>query len=111
MTSEYIFIVGLPRTGTKLMMNVLNGVEGHSAKITPENFFLGRAFLPGTRRKMRAFGDLSVDANVERFVAAMYNGRFHGDYWDRLRDGRIDISPAKMQEATLRVRSQPSCDL
>ncbi len=101
LSSEYIFIVGLPRTGTKLMMNVLNGAQGHSAKITPENFFLGRAFLPGVRRKMSAFGDLAIDTNVERFVAAMYSGKFHGDYWDRLADGRMEIDPKQMVEAIL----------
>lgn len=84
---KYIFIVGLPRTGTKLMVNILNATPSYRCALAPENFFLGRAFLPGAWRQMQRYGDLRVDANVRRLVDAMYQGEFYGEYWERLQAG------------------------
>ena len=88
---RYIFIVGLPRTGSKLIVNVLSGIEAGEYRATPENFFLGRSFLPGVRRRLSRYGDLSVDSHLAQLVEDMFNGAFHGDFWDRLRDGRLDV--------------------
>jgi hypothetical protein len=64
--------------------------------ITRENFFLGRIINPGVRQKMRRIGNMSVDANVHKFVDDMYAGKFFGDYWDRLVDGRLGVSRETM---------------
>jgi hypothetical protein len=91
MASRYIFIVGLPRTGTKLMMNVLENNQEKACYITPENFFLGRFLRPGIRRQMRQLGDLSVEANLKKLVDNIYSARytiFRGDYWSELAEGK-----------------------
>ena len=98
---QYCFVVGLPRTGTKLMVNVLEGAPNRACAITPENFFLGRAFLPGARQRMRKFGDLGDDANVEKLVEAMFNGSFHGEFWDRLANGTLGIGREAIRHALL----------
>lgn len=97
----YIFIVGLPRTGTKLMVNLLKAAPGYACVLTPENFFLGRAFLPGVKRQLPAFGDLQNDANVERLVEAMYSGHFYGEFWDRLQNGTLAVPRAALRQALL----------
>jgi hypothetical protein len=98
---DYCFIVGLPRTGTKLMVNVLDGAQNKRACVAPENFFLGRAFLPGVRKKLRKFGDLQQDTNVHKLVDAMYSRHFHGEYWDRLADGSLGVEREDMLAALL----------
>jgi hypothetical protein len=98
---KYAFIVGLPRTGTKLMMNVLENTQDRDCNITPENFFLGRVLRPGVRQKLKQFGDLSIDSNVQRLVEAMYAGKFFGAYWDRLLNGRLAVDKDVMLERIL----------
>ncbi len=99
MEPRYVFIVGLPRTGTKLMLNVLENSPKYRWHITPENFFLGRAFRPGVRQQMKKIGDMSVDANLQTLVDAMYSGKFFGEYWASLADGSLGVPPSQMLEA------------
>lgn len=101
MQPQYCFVVGLPRTGTKLMVNVLDGAPNKICYIVPENFFLGRAFLPGVRKRMRRFGDLRCDANVHNLVDAMYSRHFHGEFWDQLNDGRLGVARETLLDALL----------
>lgn len=101
MKPEYVFIVGLPRTGTKLMMNVLENSQDRPCYITPENFFLGRIIRPGVRQKIRTIGDMSLDSNVRQLVDDMYAGKFFGAYWNRLRDGSLGIKKETMLQSIL----------
>jgi len=79
---EAIFVVGVSRSGTTLMRNVLNS---HSRiAIAPENHYLGH-LLPGAgyRRLFRQDGDLADDAAIGRIVARIYSEAFQRD--DRIR--------------------------
>ncbi len=107
---KYIFIVGLPRTGTKLMVNILGAAPGYACHLSPENFFLGRAFLPGAYRKMKRYGDLHVDANIHQLVDAMYTGKFHGEYWDRLQNGTM-ATPRPVMAQALLASDRSACAL
>ncbi|HMQ50546.1 MAG TPA: sulfotransferase [Anaerolineae bacterium] len=91
MQPTYVFIVGLPRTGTKLMMNVLENCQEKACYITPENFFLGRVLRSGVRHKLRSLGDLRQDEQIRRLVDQMYTGQFFGEFWDKLAQGKIKI--------------------
>lgn len=92
---KYIFIVGLPRTGTKLMKNIVEKSPNVSCRISHENFFLGHqssAYLrPGVRHYIKKIGNMFEDSNVEKLVDLMYSGKFVGTYWKMLKNGRLNI--------------------
>lgn len=76
MKPEYIFISGVSRTGSTLLLNMLN--KSSEIALSPENFFLGHQ-LPweGVRYVIRRkVGDLSEDANVYKMVDLLYKGDF-----------------------------------
>jgi hypothetical protein len=101
MPPRYVFIVGLPRTGTKLMQNILENAQDVKCSISPENFFWGRVIRPGARYKMRRIGDMSDDANVHKLVYNMYTGNFFGEYWRRLKDGSLGVDREVMLQMIL----------
>jgi hypothetical protein len=69
--AEYVFIVGVSRSGTTLIKNILNAST--TVGIATENHYLGH-LVPGegARHVFRRFGDLSDDRNVERLVDFVY---------------------------------------
>jgi hypothetical protein len=90
MNTEYIFIVGLPRTGTKLIMNVLAG-SSRKIYISPETHFVGRLIRPGLRGNMRSIGDMAQDTNVRKLVDLLYSDQAQDTYWRLLRSGQLGV--------------------
>ncbi|HEX6034807.1 MAG TPA: sulfotransferase [Anaerolineales bacterium] len=81
-SSGYIFIVGLSRSGTTLMRNILNQSEWIA--ISRENHFLGHLVgAEGMRQKFRKFGDLSNNENVHKLVDHLYSGGSERSSWFR----------------------------
>ncbi|MCB0208640.1 MAG: sulfotransferase [Anaerolineae bacterium] len=97
----YVFIVGLPRTGTKLTVNVIESCPQKRCFITPENFFLGRVLRPGVRQKMQRIGDMTIDNNVRTFVDNIYAGEYFGVYWWELNAGKWGIDKETMLQRLL----------
>lgn len=98
---DYVFIVGLPRTGTKLLKNLLENSSERECQITPENFFLGRFLRKGVRHKMRELGELSQDHTIDKLVELMYSGELWGEYWDRLASGDLPVERGRLRQDLL----------
>lgn len=76
----HIFVVGTGRSGTSLLVEILNKHTGIC--ICNETYFMGTLARKGYRHKMREFGDLSNDDNVRKCVEFMYTKAFRGgDHW------------------------------
>lgn len=96
MNDRHIFIVGLPRTGTKLMRNVLRASQHTQCRLTPETWYLGDLFRTGLVKSIRALGDMGIDENVEKLVELMYSGNVRGTYWNLLGSKHMPIPRSTM---------------
>lgn len=94
--SKYIFVVGLPRTGTKLVRNILQNSVNPSCVISPETWFFGDMFRSGVRKKIHAIGDMNDEANVYTLIDYLYSGDFKRTYWILLNDNEFDITRAQL---------------
>jgi hypothetical protein len=101
MKPQYIFVVGLPRTGTKLVSDILQNSQHVHCKISPENFFLGHLIRPGVRHQLRQMGDMADETTVRKLVEAMYAGQFAGTYWEMLQSGYLGVEKEKFVQAIL----------
>ena len=73
MPTEFVSIVGVNRSGTTLMRNVLN--RSDQLAIADESHFLGHLIASqGARYAFRKLGPLSDDENVRRLVDFIYSG-------------------------------------
>jgi len=106
LSAKYIFIVGLPRTGTKLMRNILQGSPMIHCRISDEGFFLGHSISPvispGVRHHINKIGDMSEDSNVVKLVDYMYSGKFVGTYWTMLKNGRLGVDKNQFLQEILK---------
>jgi hypothetical protein len=101
MKPKYIFVVGMPRTGTKLITNILANSKQVHCKLSPETFFMGHLIGSGVRHKIKKIGDMSKDENVHTLVDHMYSGRFAGTYWEQLRKGDLGFDRKTLLKAIL----------
>src|SRR5262245_24380503 len=98
MNNRYIFVVGLPRTGTKLMKTVISASSNELCRLTPETWYLGDMFRSGLVKAVRALGDMRDDANIGRLVQLMYSGQVRGTYWNVLGSKYMNIPQYTMEE-------------
>ena len=104
---EPTFIVGLPRTGSKIYMNVLNAYS--EINVAPEIFFL----TPGWIRAdfERVMSREGVDARTEQGLAAIvdqvFDGRHFAHNWDT-RNGVQGVTMTLPMTSRSRIRRRPS---
>jgi len=100
-TPDHIFVVGMPRTGTNLVMNILNSLKQVHCVISPETFFAGGFMVQGGAQLIHQIGDMSVDNNVEMLVEAMYDQQIAGNYWYHLANGLLGVEREDLLDAIL----------
>ncbi len=93
---RFIFIVGLPRTGTKLVKSIIEGAEERRVKLAPEIWFFGDLFRHGIINKISSIGDMKDDANVRRLVDYLFSGNLKRSYCKLLKEGRLNIDRDKL---------------
>jgi hypothetical protein len=86
METRHVFIVGSGRSGTTLLVNILN--KHPEICISVQTHYLGHVARPGFRHKMKDFGDLRDDDNVRRLADFIKNSRPYGGgaFWHWVRD-------------------------
>jgi hypothetical protein len=105
MSNQYVFIVGMPRTGTKLVKNILENSVKSNFKISPEIHFLGHLVIPGVRHKIQKIGDRFDDDTIRKFVKYLFqNGKssLNYSYFRQLRSGRLKIDKEILFKKMLR---------
>lgn len=98
-----VFIVGLPRTGSKLLMNIINNNALANYHIANEVQFFGHSFLgrvlQGRRGVMPIIESERNDAGQicwERVVDRLYSGEAKGVHWNGLTAGWLNIPKSKL---------------
>lgn len=79
--NEYVFIVGLPRTGSTLLRTLLNRSERVS--IAAETHFLHQFARLGKKKQLLRFGDLHEERGLDLFLDELFNARRAAgkDFW------------------------------
>jgi hypothetical protein len=101
--SKPVFIVGLPRTGSKLLMNIINSNALADYHIANEIQFFGHSFLGRVlqgRRGVMPIIESERDAAGricwERAVDRLYSGEVKGVHWNGLKAGWLNIPKSEL---------------
>ena len=90
MKPKYVFIVGLPRTGTKLLENVLRNCPHINYESAGETHYVGHLITPGHKNQIKKIGDMSEDENVHNLVDYFYTGTPNKGFWKHLKRDHSD---------------------
>ena len=108
-TMKYVFIVGLPRTGTKLAKMVLQNSNDADIFLVPECWYFGDLFRFGLQKKISHIGSMKHDGNVADLVDYMYSDQCNKTYFSMLKKGLFDINkPRLLKEILASDRSDSS---
>jgi hypothetical protein len=84
----------MPKTGTKLVKNILENSTKSNFRISPEIHFIGHLVRPGLRHEIKKIGNRFDDDTIKTFVNYFFeSGKFSGNYsyLIQLRRGRLKI--------------------
>ncbi|MFC2023135.1 sulfotransferase [Chloroflexota bacterium] len=81
---SHVFVVGSGRSGTTLMVRILNASE--ELAICGETRFLTKGpYRPGFRRTFSRIGDIATEPGARRVVDYIYHGIQEWSHWDWIR--------------------------
>jgi hypothetical protein len=109
-----IFIVGLPRTGSKLLMNIINGNTIANYHIANEVQFFGHSFLgrllqgrrgvmPIIQSETNAAGEICWPRVIDR----LYSGEAKGVHWNGLTAGWLNIPKSRLLQSLSQSDNTP----
>lgn len=78
---EFVFIIGIARTGSKIYKNILN--EHSEINILNELHFLAPRWIRKDFRYYfkRYFGNINSKNDVSKLIDIMYSGKLNGSFW------------------------------
>jgi hypothetical protein len=82
---RYIFIVGLPRTGSKFLENILRNCPHINYESAGETAYVGHLITSGIKDKIKHIVDLSEDDNVYKLFDYFYTGTPDKGFWKHLK--------------------------
>jgi hypothetical protein len=74
-----VFIVGLHRTGSTFLKNILNASS--SVAMATDEMHLSSPWRKTIEDDIRRFGDLQEDVNLDAFMDYLYSGKPYGTFW------------------------------
>ncbi|CAN0537860.1 unnamed protein product, partial [Scytosiphon promiscuus] len=79
--TEPVFIVGMPRTGSKIYKNIINFNSG--INISPEIFFLTPKWIRDDfiETVKKRIGEIKSEQDLLMMVDLMFQNQFFGTYW------------------------------
>lgn len=105
MKPRYIFVVGLPRTGSKLLESVLRNSRHIDYQSAGETHYVGHLISPGIKDEVMKIGDMSQDANVHKLIDYFYEGTPDKGFWKQLKrersNGKINVDRGKFLQELL----------
>lgn len=104
---RFLFIVGLPKTGTKLIENILRKSSGTDYRTVGETFFMGHFIRKGVKDSLHKFGDLAHESNVRKLVNHFFTGNLKGGYWQGLSKQSFGINRNKFVNDILKSERNP----
>ena len=109
-----VFIVGLPRTGSKLLMNVINNNSKANYHIANEVQFFGHSFLGRALQGRRGIMPIVKSEKDEggqicwnRVVDRLYSGEAKGVHWNGLKAGWLNIPKSRLRDSLAQTDGTP----
>ncbi len=99
----YIFVVGVGRSGTKYIKNIL--CSHPSINISVETHFFSSVAHNGFIKTASKIGDMKDDENVRRLVETMFSKKIFGSFW---KSGHLTGREKIQQQFLASDRSYPS---
>jgi hypothetical protein len=87
---RYIFIVGLPRTGSKLLENILRNSSQINYESAGETHYVGHFITSGIKSDIKKIGDMSEDVNIHELLDYLYTGTPNKGFWRHLKRDHSD---------------------
>jgi len=86
-----VFIVGMPRTGSKIYKNIIN--HHSTINISPEIFYLTPKWIREdfVSVSQSLIGELNNDQDLERLTSLMFQNKFFGTYWRDIKGEEKDM--------------------
>ncbi|MEM1145299.1 MAG: sulfotransferase [Pseudomonadota bacterium] len=96
-----LFIVGLPRTGTKLVRNVFQASATVPCALMPESWYFGDYFRVGLVSHVQKAGGLQRNEDVDCFIERLYSPELNRSFAKGLQNGTLGIEQDELRRELL----------
>lgn len=85
--NDYIFIIGIARTGSKIYMNIINSDD--NVKIASE-FRFSHPILFDIKRLIKKCNYLKTNVDVEKFIDELWDGNVKSTFWKKIENNNMN---------------------